>query len=122
MTDRDTAIKHAQLRQAASLGALEHDEAAAKMTADMKGIEARIVGEIASATSAEDSKPIYSNPEKRKAELDARLEANTNYQGIAADLIDLQHQAATAKIDATYHADMVRVLCSFAEAAKAEVQ
>ena len=120
MNDKQTAIRHAELRQAASLDALANDTKAADLRMVIKIRESVIKYEIASETG-EDMKPVYSNDVKRDAEFVRRSAESEKLRKYEAELSALECNAATAKIDAQFNADMIRVLVGFAEAEKQAV-
>jgi hypothetical protein len=115
MNDRDTAIREAQLRQDCSFKVLQDDKQSAEIAASIKKIEALLMAVI-TAEVDESGKAVYSNPDKRAAELAARSENQSALKGLRRQLGEVQEMASAGKIDAEYHRDLVRIYCAFAEA------
>jgi hypothetical protein len=118
MSDRIEAMNHAKLRQAASLGALKLDSLAADRVAQIKRGETTLMAEIVAEMDNETGKPLHSNTEKREVAFNCRVGLDRQLLAAKQQLANDQYAAASSKIDAQYHSDMIRVLCAFAEAQK----
>ncbi len=117
-TDVLAAIDHAAYRKQFSNEALRNDVRATAMRANIKRreitLKAAIAGEL-----GEDGKALYSNEPKRDAELVRRWDLNEESLKMQSEMESQENDAAGNKIDAQYHADMIRILCAFSDSAKA---
>lgn len=77
-------------------------------------LEVKILDAVVNEVDAE-KKPVYSNTEKRKAEVARRLEESPDYQGLQKKLSDLRTIINESCSDVAYFADMVQICCSFAK-------
>lgn len=118
-TDVLATIDHAAQRQLQSELALELELAVAKQEELYRLMQSAHQLGIAAETSP-DGKPAYSNKDQRDAELVARVASDIQMEKLRKNIDDVRLIFAKKKIRAQFHADMIRILCTFAESAKQE--
>lgn len=111
----EQAAYYATARRACSLEAYKANAVAAEVERAIKEQELTLKGQIAAEVNG-DGKPVFSNTEKRDAEFAVRAAVDPMLIAAREELDKVKLQAATCNIDATYNADMVRILCAFAQA------
>lgn len=114
-TEKAQAIEFAQKKKEKLLEELGCASVVASSESTLKAIEAAHMETIVSELD-DNGKPIYSNAEKRQAELTRRLDDNETYQDYKRIVDEHKTKAKMCSIEATYCSDMIRILCAFGEA------
>lgn len=112
-------LDHAEQRRVSALGALTLLNTAAEMEEAIAVHENEIKSVIASETD-ENGKAIFSNEDKRKAELAVRSANSKLLCDLKTQLSDYRLRAENARISAQYHADCIRVITAFASLMEVE--
>lgn len=115
LSPMEQAAYHATARKQHALEAYKRSAICVELERAIKEQELTLKGQIAAEVNG-DGKPVFSNTEKRDAEFAVRAAVDPMLIAAREELDKVKLQAATCNIDATYHADMVRILCAFAQA------
>lgn len=113
-TDVLAAVDHAMSRKQLAIKALALRCEVAELDLRIRRQEASIKAAIA-AELTDEGKPLYSNDVKRDAEFIARAQDDEALRGLRADRDEKDFAASAVGFDAQFHADMIRVLCAFAQ-------
>ncbi len=115
MSERDVIEGYAQSRRVNAENALKYLTEVASIERQLKETELRVMTDVANAVD-EGGKALFSNAEKRQAEVNARLAADAEYTSMKATAEDFRLKASTEQIWGQYHADMIRIYCAVCQA------
>ena len=116
-TELGRACEHAERRREIGRDLLVARRDVAQFDLHIKQIEMGIRAGIVAETT-EEGKPLFSNDVKRDAEFIARAGGNAALGKLKTDRDEREFQAGMMALDTQFHADMVRILCAFAEASQ----
>lgn len=109
----ECAVFHAEKRKDMSLAAFDASQEALEIETGLKTREKETMAAVCAETNG-DGKAAYSNAEKREAEVSYRISIDLEYQEGLKKLSKVKGLAAVAQTNASFHADMVRIITAFA--------
>jgi hypothetical protein len=114
MIDQETAIKYATSKREHAVRAFDARTKIAELEESIKMIEQSIMVDIANAVDGA-GKALYSNAEKRQAQLAIECADRTDFHTLQADLLRAKDEAARADIEKCFMDDMVKISLAFAQ-------